>query len=253
MKIEFLTKEKAQDYFKEMDEYAINLKNNDLQIMGYQTKEEYFEDFKSNFQNFSILEKIKYKRLLKKVKHINITIKLIKIKATHKLDLTQTRKNAIILPDNTKKTESLLVHEVFHILSRNHDFSDLYKLLGFKKCIPETINDPNSIINPDCVLNNYYINLKINNENKDIIPYLAVPFSRKLKVKGKEEYYDVRDSNFQEIIELTSYLSHPEEICAEHFSFYYTGASLYTNNKNYNNKIFFDKMEELMKKYQLIR
>jgi hypothetical protein len=253
MKIEFLNKKEAQDYFKEMDEYAIHLKENDLEIMGFQTKEEYFQNFKSNFTNFSSLEKIKYKRLLNKVKHINITIKLIKIKSTHILDITQTRKNAIILPDKTKKTESLLVHEVFHILSRNYDFSELYKLIGFKKCSPENISDPNSVINPDCVLNNYYINLKINNENKDVIPYLAIPFDMKLKVKGKEEYYHVRNSNFQEVIDLTSYLSHPEEICAEHFSFYYTGTSIYTNNKNYQNKMFFDKMKELMRKYDLIK
>lgn len=244
MKIEFLNKKQANEYFKEMDEYALNLKKTDLKIMGFKNKEEYFENFKKNFMNFNILDKIKYRYYLKKVSHLNITVKLIKIKKTHDVDLFQTRKEAIIIPNISKANDSLMVHEVFHIISRKFDFSKLYKILGFKKCNEEFINDNGLLTNPDCVKNNYSINLKVfDNETKkenekECIPYLAIPFAKKVKIVGEDKTYNVRETNFQELFPLTSYLSHPEEICAEHFAFKFTGKPIDTFVLDYKNEPF---------------
>ena len=252
MKIEFLTKEQAREYFNEMDEYALNLKKTDLQIMNFNSKEEYFESFKDNFLDFTNEDKEKYKEYLNSVVHLNLSVKLIKIKKTHNLDLFQTRKESIIIPTNAVENDSLLVHEVFHIMSRKYDFSSLYNILGFKKYKEEKINDDNQVTNPDCVKNDYSIKLKINNEEKECIPYLAMPFLKRVKVVGEDNTYDVGKTNFQELFPLTQYLAHPEEICAEHFAFKFTGSPLLVNDLNYKNELFFNELESLMKKYNII-
>jgi len=258
MKIEFLNKTQAREYFKEMDEYALNLKKSDLRVMGFNSREEYFKSFKSNFINFNILDKIKYRHYLKKVSHLKITVKLIKIKETHDMDLFQTRKEAIIVPNLSKANDSLMVHEVFHIISRKFDFSKLYNVLGFKKCNEEFIKDHGLLTNPDCVKNNYSINLKVfdketKKENeKECIPYLSFPFFKKVKLVGEDKTYHISETNFQELFPLTSYLSHPEEICAEHFAFKFTGKPISSFILDYENKPFFNELDNLMKIYNII-
>ena len=100
-------------------------------------------------------------------------------------------------------------------------------------------------------MNNYYIELNVHGEKHKAIPYLAIPYFKKFQIKDRKEFYFVGESNFQDLIPLTQYLSHPEEICAEHFAFYFTGRCI-TNNKSTINSEFNTKLEELLKEYDII-
>lgn len=228
MKINFLEKTVAKNYFKDPDDYASKLNNNNLKIIGVKSNQEYHKLFIDSFQDFSEEEKTFYKNSLKALDYLNIEINLVKTSNAHSLDIIQTRKEVIVVPNGTPPSPVLFCHEVFHILSRKHGMSDLYSLFGFEKCQEEKINDPEFILNPDCTTHNYKIKITA----KDIgefegIPYLVMPFETKLKVCGEELYIKAPETNLREKAPLTSYLSHPEEVCAEYFTFIHTGSCLF--------------------------
>lgn len=94
-----------------------------------------------------------------------------------------TRHRSIILKSRFIGTstnpnlERLIVHEIFHIYSReNKELRDaLYGVIGFLPCeelmIPEELKDY-TIANPDAPNNNYYIELEYENETLAFVPII---------------------------------------------------------------------------------
>ncbi len=93
-------------------------------------------------------------------------------------DAYYTRQNAIVFPKNTISS-SVLVHELFHIISRfNPDLrKDLYQIIGFYPCLNE-IEPPESIVkwritNPDAPIIDYYIIVDYQGESLKMVPILS--------------------------------------------------------------------------------
>ena len=164
-----------------------------------------------------------------------------------------TRNTYIVLKEGAassrKSLEHLIVHELFHVLTRNNpEFrKDMYKIIGFD--ITESIAYPDKIksrriTNPDAPQTDSYINLTA--DGKDIscmmilyskkdytggsfFDYLNIGF---LNLVGDEEktieYVDGEpviytmdqiENFFEQVGRNTNYIIHPEEILAENFSY----------------------------------
>src|SRR5688572_16032343 len=107
-------------------------------------------------------------------------ILLIRTNGQDESNANYTRANAIVLPAAQLRNmpaalEGILIHELFHVLSR-HDATvraALYKIVGFtiddEASIPKSLED-RRITNPDAPLLNCYIRLK--NEEQEVT---AVP------------------------------------------------------------------------------
>lgn len=188
------------------------------------------------------------------------TITLIKTTATFEGGAAYTRGTAMILPKGClakgdKVLQRLLVHELFHILTRtNPELRDrLYQVIGFVKCneieLPAELK-LRKISNPDAIRNDHLIQVK--SEGKE---YRAIPviFSRTLNYdvnrggeffdylqfrllvvepgawaslfqpqleEGKMKFLEVRQVQgfFEKVGKNTQYIIHPEEILADNFA-----------------------------------
>jgi hypothetical protein len=182
------------------------------------------------------------------------SILLIKTTGKEEGDAAYTRGTAIIIPqsklsDDAKAIESLLCHEMFHVLSRNDATlkEKLYATIGFQKC--NEVEFPTHLVritNPDAPKNDHWIKVKSAGKDVMVVPILfANPsqydtrnggeFFRYLKFKllvvtpagaNKVEYdtknatlLDVNgvDGFFQQVGQNTGYIIHPEEILADNF------------------------------------
>ena len=165
-----------------------------------------------------------------------------------------TRQNYIVInkeiligPENALK--QLILHELFHIISRNDaDFrKDMYKIIGFE--ITNSINYPSSIkdsriTNPDAPQTDSYITVRKDGKPIDCMmvlysdqsynggvffKYLNVGFmeltgkdkKEPLIKNGKPVIYSMNDITgfFEQIGRNTQYILHPEEIMADNFVF----------------------------------
>lgn len=164
-----------------------------------------------------------------------------------------TRENYIVLKDDvifSTKVDltHLILHELFHVLSRNNPQfrKELYEIIGFK--LMENIEYPESlkdyrISNPDATQTDSYITLTIDDKEVDCMmimysnedyesgvffDYVNIGF---LSLKGGTiktvEYlenqpviygFDKIAGFFEQIGINTEYIIHPEEIMAENFS-----------------------------------
>ncbi len=164
-----------------------------------------------------------------------------------------TRRNCIFLNENEfwskgEGVENLLIHELFHVLSRfDRSMRErVYNTLGFKKCnnidYPKEIADLR-ISNPDAPHNNFYLTVKYNDKPIDITlilyssgNYSGGSFFRYLKLglmvvtgdddartpalkDGKPWILDVNDvwNFYEQVGRNTNYIIHEEEICADQF------------------------------------
>ena len=128
----------------------------------------------------------------------------------------------------------LLVHELFHIISRNNLNlkEQLYNLIGFFKY--NRANFPNSIsetliTNPDYPINEYIFRAKLNNSIYDVYPILyATEFESMNHETIKAKFIDIKTLNIYEMEEIenytdcignnTDYTIQPEEIIAENIT-----------------------------------
>jgi hypothetical protein len=109
------------------------------------------------------------------------TVLLIRTTGKEEADAAYTRANAIVLPDKMVNKQpddldSLLLHELFHVLSRNDKAlrRELYKIIGFHVCdpieLPPSLAD-RKLTNPDAPAIDCYIELTVDGK-----PLTAAPF-----------------------------------------------------------------------------
>ncbi|MCO6454858.1 MAG: hypothetical protein J5I93_06125 [Pirellulaceae bacterium] len=184
-------------------------------------------------------------------------ILLLKTTGREEGNAAYCRGNAIVLPQRLvdqpqPALERLLVHELFHILSRQKpDLRDqLYAIVGFHPCqpvqLPATLRD-RQITNPDGPLARHFIRLEHAGKTVAAVPILyssderydpakGGPFFRFLVFRmlvvtidedraepaledGQPVLIDARQnaSFFRQVGRNTSYILHPDEILADNF------------------------------------
>jgi len=165
--------------------------------------------------------------------------------------------NVIVLPQSkipeaTSKLEGLLIHELFHILSRNNPKlrDSLYALVGYKPCsvieLPETLKS-RKITNPDAPIIEHYIGVEVGGKavlaapvlyssqphydaasGKSFFAYLTF---RLLVIEREGEQWrpkhlgnrpwllDASETKgfHEQIGRNTGYIIHPEEVLADNF------------------------------------
>lgn len=229
------------------------------------TREELFEHISSQAREWTEGEKIKINSALETIDknisdqgfkiHFPNTIFFIKTTAEEEGGAEgYTRANYVVLKENIilmseNDLNQLIVHELFHILSRNDNAfrKRMYSSIGFE--IGNEISYPDNlknlrITNPDAPQTDSYITLQKDGKsvtcmmilysNKeytvgDFFKYLNVGF---LKVKGSEnkevDYVDGKPiiysfkevpDFFEKVGKNTQYVIHPEEVLADNFAF----------------------------------
>lgn len=261
--MKFFTKEEAIAYFQEPDEYSLALPLSNLKMVNKKdaTLQGYMKILQDSFIDFSQDEIQIIHNIVIKAPLINIdkiSINFIKTTGTHKLDIPQTRKDAILLPRSTI-SPSLVIHEIYHILSRKYNITEkMQEIFGFTKIPPITINSPHYLVNPDCVLNNYSIKVLHKNKTTEVVPYTK-------KVKKMFDNYGidiglitldgtdipVKDTNYLSLIPNTAYATHLEEICAEHFRILFDGKATH-NPDDKKLELFKEKLLKILKKEGLL-
>ena len=223
-------------------------------------KNELFQYISTQALQWSESEKIKVDSVMqsinKDIKHLMLNIdypnSIFFIKTTGEEEGNAsgyTRSNCLILNDETliwgfQKLKNIIIHELFHIISRNNlSFREkMYEVIGFK--VIKEISFPQSLIdfkvtNPDAPMINSYINLSNGEESKD---YALITYSKKEFNGGSLFDYvtfgfiKLQDLNngvkvpiiyvdgdfinfFEQIGNNTGYIIHPDEILADNFVF----------------------------------
>jgi hypothetical protein len=221
MNITFLSRAEAQNKFSVPDEYARSLPAGNLSLVNSAnpTIDGYQQVFLDSFADFSAAEQSRIVSDMKILDFLNIDIKVAKTRGSHSLDIPHTRDDVILITGG-RLSQPVLVHEVYHIISRKFpEFTDrLSKIWNFKKVRPYKINDEDFTLNPDAMASDYAIAVTRDGKKFDAIPYIGRGFQTFLKPVGRESVVRCWDTNYQSLVENTSYLAHPEEICAEHFA-----------------------------------
>ncbi len=194
-------------------------------------------------------------------------IYLVKTTGNEEGHAAYTRSNAIVLPavmlvqKNMALINKILVHELFHILTRNNpELKDkLYASIGFHNCgeiaYPLSIRQT-KLTNPDAPKNNYCILLGVDgmpvwaipvlysptpeydeNRGGDFFDYLKFDFlllqTRKSTDPMTATYDDQRirlvgpddvSGFYEQVGRNTDYIIHPEEILADNFALLVLGA-----------------------------
>ena len=241
-------------------------------------KNELFQYISTQALQWSKSEKIKVDSVMqsinKDIKHLMLNIdypnSIFFIKTTGEEEGNAsgyTRSNCLILNDETliwgfPELKNIIIHELFHIISRNNlSFREkMYEVIGFK--VIKEISFPQSLIdfkvtNPDAPMINSYINLSNGEESKD---YALITYSKKefnggslfdyvtfgfIKLQDLNKgvklptiYVDGDFINFfEQIGNNTGYIIHPDEILADNFVF------LLNENNNLPSQWVVDKMK----------
>ena len=242
------------------------------------TKNELFQYISTQVLQWSESEKIKVDSVMQSInndiKHLTLkidcpeTIFFIKTTGEEEGNATgYTRSSSLILNDETllwefQELKNTIIHELFHIISRNNlSFRErMYEVIGFK--VIEEISFPQSLIdikvtNPDAPMINSYINLSNGEESND---YALITYSKKefnggsffdyvtfgfIKLQDLNKgvklptiYVDGDFTNFfEQIGNNTGYIIHPDEILADNFMF------LLNENNNLPSQWVVDKMK----------
>lgn len=239
----------AKQFMMTLDQFTSEMNESNIKFVNknLNSKKEYLEHLGKSvlYFNDNEIKKIdKFmdqinKRLLEIDLKINLNIGFIKTNGTDSFDLPYTRGNNIILPSKDNLVPSkwlnlgLIIHEVFHILTRlNPDIrNELYKVVGFYKHSTEIITnqEPGMIINPDALTFGHYAKCNRNNQQINVLPLIMVSkdgndmeWVKLMVLDGNitrtNEIISIKDTNFLDIYgHASSYVSHPEEICAESF------------------------------------
>jgi hypothetical protein len=289
-KVKFASIDKAKELLTTEDEFTNSWSQFDIDSRLHKdngTKQQLLEFISYQTKEWTIDEKINMtkiliavgKNIMKNGFKINLPSEIYFIKTTGLEEggaVGYTRANYIVLKDNilsqpTKVIQTTIVHELFHILSRNDSTfrKKMYKIVGFesmnKISYPDSIKDFR-ITNPDAPQTDSYIHLKkdgkpidcmmilFSNNNfsgGDFFNYLKVGF---LLLKGTDTkeidynngkitiYTFSQVSNFMEQVGYnTKYIIHPEEILADNFVF------AVKNKKNLPSQWIIDKINNELK------
>lgn len=259
-------KEQAAKLLSTEDDYSDNWSRFDIMARTENkqgTKKELLSLMANNALEWSDAEKNKLAKAILKIEKmiadkgwiINFPARIPIIKSSNKNEggaEGYTRQNYIVLNQRATQFEekqliALLIHEIFHVISR-HDTAfraKLYNLIGFK-IIPE-VALPNGlkeriISNPDAKQNDSYITLQVGEKVVDclMILYAKKPYEGGtffnyvtigfLKISagenktvvledGKPVIYAFNEARnfFDQVGKNTRYILHGEEIMAENF------------------------------------
>ena len=241
-------------------------------------KKELFQYISTQVLQWSESEKIKVDSVMQSInndiKHLTLRIDcpetIFFIKTTGEEEgnaAGYTRSSSLILNDETllwefQELKNIIIHELFHIISRNNlSFREkMYEVIGFK--VIKEISFPQSLIdykvtNPDAPMINSYINLSNGKESDNyamityskkefnggsLFDYLTFGFIKLQDLNNGEKlpiiYVDGDFTNFfEQIGKNTGYIIHPDEILADNFVF------LINENNNLPSQWIVDKMK----------
>ena len=221
MKIKFLTKKQALKKFEEPDIYARTLTETNLKkicplnptLNGYQ------EVFLNSFISVPKEEKHNLNRVADKLSMIDLEIEAVKTSRAHCYDIIHTRSNCLV-SSSLYLSERLLAHETYHIISRLYPdlTEELSAVFGFYRTRDISIPETDWLINPDAIRHNHRIKVQHKKYGRiGVTPYMNLRMGTNLLMESGE-HCGLADTNYNELISLTSYHSHPEEVCAEYFS-----------------------------------
>lgn len=267
-----INKDAADGFFQSLSiaDMSIQLKKSDMPDSGGESKLLYQDLLRTEMEDFSDDEKkfmedvfASAKSALDKInpKLLPRRIELIKTKANHYgPDVYYTREDAIIVPNNIFEKPSIeaqmpiMLHEIFHILSRyNKEFREkMYALIGFTRfeeqlILPKEISD-RLLTNPDGVSREYAINLKDEKGKEQLalplimstkdrfdpsmpvfFSYLSFDLFPLVKITPNQVTLGLDISGgsalsiqhnadfFKQIKDNTQYIIHPDEIMADNF------------------------------------
>ncbi len=265
--ITFATAKQASELLKKEDAYTKRWSTFDIQARLHKTdgnKQELINLTASQTKDWQDDEKNKIKTAIGEINarissanlHLNIP-HLVFIKSSMQSEGDAdgyTRDNLIVLKDNIatlpkEKLTNLLIHELFHILTRdNKAFREkMYNIIGFHLTNEIIIPPPMSnllIANPDAPVLDSYITVKVGDKTVDCVMVL---FSRRhyqggnffdymdiglaeLQDKDNHKVVALSDENqpivyrleeasnfFEQVGINTPYIINPEEILAENF------------------------------------
>lgn len=285
-------KDRAIEMMITVDGFVEGLSEFDLQsktlTTGPVTREEYLEYLKGRAMDYTYEDVEKLKRAVasigKKLDAIGLYPNFPPIIEVIKTDMKEesgasgyTRLNYIAMADHMfsmsdKDFENVLIHELFHVLSRNNPVMQekIYNSLGFSKCNEVLYPDGlYRISNPDAPFNNYYIKVETSDGLVDAMlvlystkPYEGGSFFRYAKlalmvVEGTDDNKMPRTINglpqllqldavsnfYEQVGRNTGYIIHPEEVSADHFEY------LVNNDRTPPDYGLIEKLGQLIKEY----
>jgi hypothetical protein len=263
----FLDKNSAADSLAIEDNYVKSMSVFDREVRMRSESPVSVEEYKKYVRSYALdwndSEKEKLINTIERIKvkftgfTLNFPDEVSFIKTTGQEDANAAycRGNTVVLPQDyvdfsDKKFEDLIIHELFHIFSKNNleVRESLYKIIGFSKCpeliLPEGFKDW-IITNPDTLGNNYYIEINDGGTLVKAMPILYSTMKYDLKKGGTLFDYlnfdllivEVKDNKtipvykdnklrwvttgridyIEKVGRNTTYIIHPEEILADNF------------------------------------
>lgn len=231
MKLIFLSQQEAIQEFITPDDYALKLPVSNLAMINpaNPTLEGYQNIFLNSFGEFTDEEKAEISSYTEKLEWLDLDVKIAKTLRTHALDITQTRKDIILVAGGI--SEGTFIHECYHVLSRKHPqlTAALALVFGFYQVPEQVIKEESFLLNPDALVCDYAIQV-IHNQTQKVLqvsPFVVQGLGTGLKVVGEETYLSSRETNYESLFFNTSYTAHPEEICAEYFTLIQLGRCIF--------------------------
>jgi hypothetical protein len=264
-------------FLRNPDEFTdqMNLTNIKFVNKNLNTKTEYLDHLSKATMDFNNSEINKLDKILGKINdrlvhldlRVNLNIGFIKTNGSDSFDLPYTRGSNVILPSLDGEVPGkwmnlgLIAHEIFHIITRkNPEIRQvLYSLVGFYNAKKEIITNqdvPGMIVNPDALSFSFYAKCEINGSLINVIPLIMIGKSEqdmewvKLLVIDEQlnnttKLVSLKDTDFHKrYSHASSYVSHPEEICAESFR-------NLVINKNVN-ELFFNTLKRIFIEKQTV-
>jgi len=261
--IVFPKEQEVQTIISTKDDFIVRLSDIDksvrMKINTYVTDDAFLDFLKSNISEWEDSEKAKITNIMKSIKtkmpKLKSTfpkqISFIKTTGDEESNAAYCRGNNIFLPisiltSDREELENLIIHELFHILSKNNlnIREKLYKIIGFYE--DEEYQYPEELIhykltNPDAYLNKYYIDIQIEEDTLQLLPLVLLDINIDVIEPEKDfvEYIDFQlvitkmngttmdellfldeeDMNYylDKIGHNTEYIIHPDEILADNF------------------------------------
>jgi len=267
-----IIQDKTDGFFESLSiaDMSIQLKKQDMPDSGGESMVLYQNLLRSEMEDFTETDKTFMKDVFAKAKSamdkinpklLPERIELIKTNTNHYgPDVYYTREDAIILPNNIFKAPSIkaqmpvMLHEIFHILSRyNKEFREkMYGLIGFEQyaedlILPREISDK-LLTNPDGVRRDYAIRLKdeagkeqlalplilstkerFQSSMPTFFSYLSFDLYPLVKITENQVTLKLNSTGgsalsiehnadfFNQIKDNTQYIIHPDEIMADNF------------------------------------
>jgi len=208
-------------------------------------------------------------------------ISFIKTTGKEESNAGYCRENNIFLPisilkSDMKELENFIIHELFHILSKNNPElkEKLYKIIGFYKGeeykYPKELSNY-KLTNPDAYLNKYYIDIQIEENILQLLPLVLLDINID-EVKPEKDFVNylnfqlvitkINDTNINELLFLdkedinyylerighnTEYIIHPDEILADNFVLFVN------NNKKIESLWVTEKMKVILTSKEAIK